>query len=498
MMKHVLLKLGFLIALGGVFLQSCSDDDDAGTGLEVVASFQFEIGTDNFLEVTFSNFSQNATSYSWNFGDGNTSTQENPVHTYEEGGTYSVTLTATGAGGAQAERTEQVTVIDPLAAQRALIGEDGKTWMLLADASTGVYPIEVGPQNRSEIWFAVGLQQPICERACIFDDTWTFNTDGTYTFENNGDFWAEGGVWPEPGCFDTSAPGAFTGADGQDLSGWDSGTHEFEYTPGNQTLTVFGGFIGLSKVTTNGEANQPQESVSYKVIRLVESQVDTLILETNLEDAGGYWRFVLVSYNNPSDKIIVDICEPTECVPLTATSPSELSHTFASNDPSEWNLLQVAESASAIELGVDDPTDATAPKVGKFIRTGAQFQELQFKLDPANAINFENMTTISLEVYLPSSNDYAGALTDNVFVGFGATECPPNWWEDLHQYEMNGLAKDEWVTVTFQLDNPTFVAVPGNGATVNDRNDLDMVYIQIGGGNHTVEAEFFVRNFSIQ
>jgi lysophospholipase L1-like esterase len=41
----------------------------------------------------------NPTSWSWNFGDGDTSTERNPVHTYKTTGNYQVTLTVTGLGG---------------------------------------------------------------------------------------------------------------------------------------------------------------------------------------------------------------------------------------------------------------------------------------------------------------------------------------------------------------------------------------------------------------
>ena len=49
----------------------------------------------NGAEVEFTNTSQvgpNAI-YSWNFGDGNTSNDENPVHTYTQDGSYTVVLT---------------------------------------------------------------------------------------------------------------------------------------------------------------------------------------------------------------------------------------------------------------------------------------------------------------------------------------------------------------------------------------------------------------------
>lgn len=49
------------------------------------------------LAVSFTTAS--ATSYVWNFGDGTTSTAQNPVHTYDIGGTYTASLTVTSAAG---------------------------------------------------------------------------------------------------------------------------------------------------------------------------------------------------------------------------------------------------------------------------------------------------------------------------------------------------------------------------------------------------------------
>ena len=46
------------------------------------------------VEINFNNTSTNADSYQWDFGDGNTSTQANPTHTYQGGGVYQVRLIA--------------------------------------------------------------------------------------------------------------------------------------------------------------------------------------------------------------------------------------------------------------------------------------------------------------------------------------------------------------------------------------------------------------------
>jgi PKD repeat protein len=61
-------------------------------GFSAVADFDFTILGQ---EVSFNNLSQNGQTYNWNFGDGNNSTEENPVHEYDESGQYQVTLITT-------------------------------------------------------------------------------------------------------------------------------------------------------------------------------------------------------------------------------------------------------------------------------------------------------------------------------------------------------------------------------------------------------------------
>lgn len=66
----------------------------------------------NGLTVSFKNQSTNAQTFSWNFGNGQTSTQKEPIITYETGGTYSVSLTATN-GDKSNTATQNVTVNSP-------------------------------------------------------------------------------------------------------------------------------------------------------------------------------------------------------------------------------------------------------------------------------------------------------------------------------------------------------------------------------------------------
>ena len=43
----------------------------------------------------------------WKFGDGTTSTEQNPSHTYEKNGSYTVSLTVTGPGGSDTKTMEE-------------------------------------------------------------------------------------------------------------------------------------------------------------------------------------------------------------------------------------------------------------------------------------------------------------------------------------------------------------------------------------------------------
>jgi PKD repeat protein len=84
----------------------------ASCGKEVVeAGFSHEISESNPLIVTFTNNTTNGAIYEWDFGDGKTSSDENPTHSYSYYGSYDVKLTATGEDGATtSEATNTVTV----------------------------------------------------------------------------------------------------------------------------------------------------------------------------------------------------------------------------------------------------------------------------------------------------------------------------------------------------------------------------------------------------
>lgn len=66
--------------------------------------------------LSFTNTSLYATSYSWDFGDGTSSTLSNPTHVYSTGGIYTVTLTATNSKGSNSA-TASITINNPTSAK---------------------------------------------------------------------------------------------------------------------------------------------------------------------------------------------------------------------------------------------------------------------------------------------------------------------------------------------------------------------------------------------
>jgi PKD repeat protein len=81
----------------------------------VVANFSADpLSGDAPLDVQFTDLSTgNPTSWLWDFGDGETSTEQNPLHTYAEAGTYTVTLIAVGSGGSNTEaKVDYIAVAD--------------------------------------------------------------------------------------------------------------------------------------------------------------------------------------------------------------------------------------------------------------------------------------------------------------------------------------------------------------------------------------------------
>lgn len=89
--------------------------DDVSALATVLANFTVSNSTPmvNIDTVTFTNTSQGASSYLWDFGDGTTSTLQSPTKMYTSGGVKTVTLKINGQTTGDYVKTATITVQDP-------------------------------------------------------------------------------------------------------------------------------------------------------------------------------------------------------------------------------------------------------------------------------------------------------------------------------------------------------------------------------------------------
>ncbi|HEY0764376.1 MAG TPA: PKD domain-containing protein [Pyrinomonadaceae bacterium] len=113
-------------------------------------------------------------SWAWDFGDGGTSTERNPLHTYAQPGNYTVTLTVTDHTGLTHSRQSTYRVVESLRPQ-------------FTNSSIIAYE---GQQLRF-IDFTMLMLQPTAQRRYIFGDGGTlsqFASSSIYTYQDNGLF----------------------------------------------------------------------------------------------------------------------------------------------------------------------------------------------------------------------------------------------------------------------------------------------------------------------
>ncbi|MFO7671522.1 MAG: PKD domain-containing protein [Bacteroidales bacterium] len=173
-MKKGLLFVCMAILVTLIGFTSCEKDPPSAGFTYVAEGFT----------VTFTSVVTNTDSYTWDFGDGGTSTEANPVYAYTEAGEYEVTLTATGPGGTDSR--VQTLTISPSAEdlKNMLSGgaaaTNGKTWVLnrIYNAQTdGGSAVDPG------MFLFVGLADNVLDLIGMgseYDNEFTFYHDGSY------------------------------------------------------------------------------------------------------------------------------------------------------------------------------------------------------------------------------------------------------------------------------------------------------------------------------
>ena len=111
-MKKILFLM--MILLPAIIITGCKKYEMGNPLPSTVADFSYEVGNNGYApaEVTFTNKSLNATGYHWDFGNGQTSAEANPVVFFETPGLYTVTLTATPVNDVHYNVLEKTMVVN--------------------------------------------------------------------------------------------------------------------------------------------------------------------------------------------------------------------------------------------------------------------------------------------------------------------------------------------------------------------------------------------------
>ncbi len=105
---------GITVTNGNTVIQNITLMPDAN----ITANFSANETTSCNGTIDFTCLTSGADSWSWDFGDSGTSTDENPTHNYAANGTYTVTLTVTNCGGINSDsevKTNYITINAPAA-----------------------------------------------------------------------------------------------------------------------------------------------------------------------------------------------------------------------------------------------------------------------------------------------------------------------------------------------------------------------------------------------
>lgn len=165
-----------------VLFSSCGNEEKKQFPLSAIIFYSI-----NDNQVAFHALTHSAVSWHWEFGDGTSSDEQNPVHIYEDGGYYKVTLTATSASGESV--TEEVRIGVMITPYVLLTGGasavNGKTWRLSSSHSeNGDYfanaDADLTPFDEDITPLPNGALKMYLNYPTVYEDEYTFYFDGRY------------------------------------------------------------------------------------------------------------------------------------------------------------------------------------------------------------------------------------------------------------------------------------------------------------------------------
>jgi hypothetical protein len=475
----------FLILLLTVGLVvSCSDEYDQELGPRPEGDFTVTAIEGMPNSYLLSSNVEETFRHKWNTGDEQGWREGGPTDTayFELAGSYDVQMIAMAQNGHVVSK--QTIVVEENAPGVACAGDnlalltgcnESQTWVL-----DGAGSLWIGPVDESQTWWTLPAAD-LEARACLLNDQFTFQEDGTYIYENNGDFWVE----EEGGAAHPADIGLDVGCNPADAwpaqyAVWNSGTHQFEVTEEELTVEGTGAFLGIYKVGGGvGAVSEPQESITYSIVELT---AEKLIVDYVFGDNAGKWRFTFRPEGlDPGEEPE----EPEE--PGMPLEENDIAVDFEGGENTtvtaeQWLLDQVA--AYEFPVANPDPDDVNPTEnVFRYDRGAGMYENIQIHLD--YKIDLTNRNVFSVLVYFPSENDYSVDLAQTFAVKLQNRELGGDAWTTQEERKPEVEVLGQWVKLTFDFSD------------VTDRKDFDSIVIQPGGEGHTAEGTFYFDEFQL-
>ncbi len=160
------------------------------------------------------------------------------------------------------------------------------TWQVASEAGS----LGVGPTQGATNWWSIDATG-VADRACYFDDSYVFGSDGSFTNVLGSDTWLEGWQAGFEGCGEPVAP----------HNGTNPATYSYDQSSGTLTIVGEGAYIGLPKVHNGGEDGNPANNTITYIVDFVDDNTIIMDIEAG---SGVWWRYKLVKSSEPASPIV--------------------------------------------------------------------------------------------------------------------------------------------------------------------------------------------------
>jgi hypothetical protein len=298
------------------------------------------------------------------------------------------------------------------------------TWKLSPQAGA----LAVGPAQGNYGWYTSSVGD-VTTRACLFDDEYVFNSNGSFQNILGSQTWLEGwqGTTPEA-CGAPVAP----------HNGSGSATYTYNNVAGTLTLNGQGAFMGLAKAINGAELTTPNNaptSVTYIVSSLSSTQL-VLVIHSGSGPDTAWWRFTFVKNGAPTcndgiqngTETGIDcggICQACVVPPPTVAAPTPPAR--AATDV--ISLFSDAYTNIAIENWNQAPiwyAPTGKPVLDVLVATNPT-KKIEFAGDGfigvvlSSLTNATDMTHFHMDYWIPSGTDLIGKVLNPKFSNHALT-----------------------------------------------------------------------------